>query len=99
LTGAISNQRVAQEVKDRTLLLATGFNPRQNPFDKAAAAIRLGTMGVTPPDNRVTQRTFGTIVGRFKAGYGYESPQIRISSQQATTRLSGPRRRNLQPNG
>jgi transposase InsO family protein len=99
LTGPVSDEGIAQKVKDRALLLATGFNYGQDAFNKAAAALRLGTMGAMPPDNRVTQRAFGTIVGRLKAGYGYESPQIRISSQQATARLSGPRRRNLQPNG
>ena len=90
MTGSISKQRVAQEVKDRALLLATGFNDGQDAFDKAAAAIRLSTMGVTSPDNRVTQRAFGAVVDRLKAGYGDKAPQVRISSQQATTRLSGP---------
>jgi hypothetical protein len=39
LTGAISDQRVTQKVKDRSLLLATGFNDRQDALDKATAAI------------------------------------------------------------
>ena len=99
MTGAISDERIAQKVKDRPLLLATGFNHRQDAFDKAAAQIRLGAMRGATPDDRMTQRAFGTVVGRLKTGYGYKPPQVRISSQQATTRLSGPRRRSCQPSG
>ena len=74
LNWGLTNQRIAQEIKDRSLLLPTGFNDGEDAFDKAAAQVRLSTMRVTPPDNGVTQGAFGAVVGRFKAGYGYKTP-------------------------
>jgi hypothetical protein len=87
LAVSISQQGGTQEVKDRALLLATGFNHGQDTFDKAAASIRLSTMGITPPDNGMTQRAFGVVVGWFKAGNRCKAPQVWISRQQAATRL------------
>jgi hypothetical protein len=44
LTDAVSDEGIPQKVKDRALLLATGFNHRQDALDKAAAQIGLGAM-------------------------------------------------------
>jgi hypothetical protein len=67
LTHPVSDEGIPHEVKDRPLLLATGFSHRQDPFNKTAARIRLGAMRGASPDNRMTQRAFGTVVGRFEA--------------------------------
>jgi hypothetical protein len=44
LTSPISEESLAQEVEDGALLLATGFDDRQNAFDKTAAMLGLGAM-------------------------------------------------------
>jgi hypothetical protein len=88
----MSYQRVTQEVKDRTLLLATGFNDRQDAFHETTAQIGLGTMRWASPDHRMTQRAFGTVIGRLKPRDRYKSPEVGIGSQQAKTRLNGTRR-------
>jgi hypothetical protein len=44
LTGAESDEGLPHKVKDRALLLAAGFNPGQDPFNKAAVTLGL-TMG------------------------------------------------------
>jgi hypothetical protein len=37
LAGTVGDECIPQEVKDRTLLLATGFNNCQDAFNKAVA--------------------------------------------------------------
>jgi hypothetical protein len=39
LASAVSYQRFTQEVEDRALLLAAGFDHGEDPFDKPAARI------------------------------------------------------------
>ena len=65
MTGPISNEGIADKVKDRALLLAAGFNHRQDTFDKAAAAIRLSPMRVASPEYGMTLGAFGAVVGRL----------------------------------
>ena len=48
LTGSMGNQRVAQEVKDRALLLETGFEHGQDAFHKPAAQVRMSAVRRAP---------------------------------------------------
>jgi hypothetical protein len=98
LSGAIRKQRITQKVKNRPLLLATGFNHREDAFHKSTAQVGLSPMRVAPPDHRMPQRPFGTVIGWLKPWDGCKSPEIGIGSQQATTRLSGTRRGSVQSN-
>jgi hypothetical protein len=84
LTGTISDERIAQKVKNRALLLATGFNHGQDVLDKPAAIIGLGTMRGAAPNYGVTQRAFGTVVGGLKTRDRDEAPQVGIGRQQET---------------
>ena len=44
----MGNQRVAQEVKDRALLLETGFEHGQDAFHKPAAQVRMSAVRRAP---------------------------------------------------
>jgi hypothetical protein len=39
LTDAVSDESIPQKIKNRTLLLAAGFNHGQDAFDKPAAEV------------------------------------------------------------
>ena len=92
MASTVSHQCLAEEIENRTLLLAAGFDHRQNTFDKAAAMIGLRAMRSAPPDHRVTQGAFGAVVGWFETGDGDEAPEVRIGSQEQTTRGRGMQR-------
>ena len=51
MTGTISEESVAQKVKNWALLLATGFNYGQDALDKAAAMIGLSAVRGAPPNH------------------------------------------------
>ncbi len=92
MTGTISDKRLSQKGKDRALLLATGFNHGEDALDKTTAMIGLRAMRGTPPNHRVTQGAFGTVVGGLKAWNGDEAPEVGVSRQEQTTRRCGTRR-------
>jgi hypothetical protein len=97
LPGPVSDEGIAQKVKDRPLLLAASFNDGQDALNKSAAGIGLSAMRVAAPDDGMTQRAFGTVVSWFKTRDGHKTPQISIGSQEQATGGGGFRRGNGQP--
>ena len=69
--------------------LAAGFDDRQQCFDAAAAGCAVGARGEFAPADRVTQRAFGAVVGRFDPGDFGEQPELIEVCQQVVTPRDG----------
>jgi len=67
LTGEVGMDGGGEIVEGAAALLAAGFDHGQHGLHETAAAGALRAEGKLAPDDGVTQRTLGCIVGRFDA--------------------------------
>ncbi len=85
------NQGLADEVEAGPFLQATGFHDGQDARDKGTAPGGVRAIRQAPPDDRVTERALGTVVGGFHAGILGIRPERVPQAKQIATSLSGLR--------
>ena len=76
-----------QDIKDGAALETARFGDRQDTLDEERAMVGLSAVRHTPPQDGMTERPFGNVMGRFDAGGGDEAPQGDVQGQQMTTGL------------
>ena len=67
---------IAEELKRASFLLAAGLQHREQAFDEAASVGALCAEGEASPDDGMSQRTFGGIIGRLDIFAVLKHPEV-----------------------
>ncbi len=90
MANPVSQQRRPHKRKNGALLAAAGFGNGQHALDKKPTVIGVRAMRGAAPDDRMTERSFGSVVGGLDAWRRDEGPGNRrlhggIQGDQAAT--------------
>ena len=85
MANPVSKQRRPHKRKNGALLAATGFGNGQHALDKKPTVIGVRAMRGAAPDYRMTERSFGSVVGGLDAWRRDEGPEGGIQGDQAAT--------------
>src|SRR5205823_13817239 len=88
-TGAMSLQRITQELPDRSALLTQGLHDGQDSLHEAATALADTAECLLAPKHSIAESAFGSVVGRFNSLLPHERPQGRLQHQELTAQGDG----------
>ena len=76
-----------QDIKDGAMLETTGFGDSQEALNEERTMVGLSAVGHARPQDGMTERSLGDVMGGFEARRGDKAPQGDVQGQQVTTGL------------